>query len=164
MNTETTAIETSQDLFAEHDLYQFTYASTWQRFFNLLIDTIVMRFVLSFATAKLLVFVLNTISPNLSYKLFVEDSDKVNLFIAAYLITIINYLFYYTFCEKVFNGYTLGKLVTGTRAVREDGQELTFRNAILRSLCRMVPFEPFSGFGGHPWHDNWTGTMVVKSR
>jgi hypothetical protein len=32
-----------------------------------------------------------------------------------------------------------------------------------RSLCRLVPFEPLSGFG-YPWHDRWTKTMVIKSR
>ena len=66
--------------------------------------------------------------------------------------------------EKLFKGYTVGKLITGTRAIREDGKELTFKNAILRSLSRMVPFEPFSAFGGSPWHDRWTKTRVIKSR
>ena len=86
------------------------------------------------------------------------------MIMATYLIAILNYLFYYTLCEKLFRGYTLGKLITGTRAVKENGQELSFTDAILRSLSRMVPFEAFSAFGGHPWHDRWTKTMVIKSR
>ena len=64
----------------------------------------------------------------------------------AYMIVIVNYLVYYTICEKAFKGYTLGKLITGTRAIREDGNELTFKDALLRSLSRMVPFEGFSAF------------------
>ena len=77
------------------------------------------------------------------------------------MIIIVNYLVYYTLCEKLFRGQTLGKLITGTKSLRTDGEELTFKDALLRSLCRLVPFEVFSGFGV-PWHDSWTNTMVVK--
>jgi uncharacterized RDD family membrane protein YckC len=65
--------------------------------------------------------------------------------------------------KKLFRGQTLGKLFTGTRAIRTDGEELTFKDALLRSLCRLIPFEVFSGFGV-PWHDSLTITMVVKKR
>jgi hypothetical protein len=59
----------------------------------------------------------------------------------------------------------LGKLITGTRAIREDGVELNFKDAFLRSLSRLVPFEPFSIWSGNGiWHDSWTKTMVIKSR
>jgi uncharacterized RDD family membrane protein YckC len=68
---------------------------------------------------------------------------------------------YYSLCEKLFRGQTLGKLITATCALRTDGEELTFKDALLRSLCRLVPLEVFSGFGV-PWHDAWTNTMVVK--
>jgi len=27
-----------------------------------------------------------------------------------------------------------------------------------------VPLEALSAFGGHPWHDRWTKTRVVKTR
>jgi uncharacterized RDD family membrane protein YckC len=86
------------------------------------------------------------------------------LLLILYLVGILNYLLYYTFCEKVFKGYTLGKLITGTRAIRDDGNELTFKDAILRSLSRLVPFEALSAFGYSPWHDSWTKTTVIKSR
>ena len=42
--------------------------------------------------------------------------------------------------------------------------ELTFKDALLRSLSRCVPFEVLSGFSTLTWHDSWTGTMVVKAR
>jgi uncharacterized RDD family membrane protein YckC len=41
------------------------------------------------------------------------------------MIIIVNYLVYYTLCEKLFRGQTLGKLITGTRAIRTDGEKLT---------------------------------------
>jgi uncharacterized RDD family membrane protein YckC len=82
----------------------------------------------------------------------------------SYVIFICNYLFYYTLCEKLFRGYTLGKFITGTRAIREDDEELTFKDALLRSLCRIVPLEVLSALAGFPWHDRWTKTKVVKTR
>jgi uncharacterized RDD family membrane protein YckC len=94
----------------------------------------------------------------------VYGENKAGLYIISYIIVIINYVFYYTLCEKLFKGYTLGKLITGTRAMRQDGEALTFKDALLRSLSRLVPFEVFSGFSTLPWHDSWTNTMVVKSR
>jgi uncharacterized RDD family membrane protein YckC len=164
MDIETTASETTQDLFTEQEVRQYTEASTGQRFLNFLIDQILMQYGLSYATGYVLAKIMVAISPQLAYDLFVARANSFDVLLGAYLLGILNFLVYYTFCEKVFRGYTLGKLVTGTRAIREDGQELSFKNAILRSLSRLVPFEPFSAFGGHPWHDAWTGTMVVKSR
>ena len=64
----------------------------------------------------------------------------------------------------VFKGYTLGKLLTGTKAIRVDGLQMTFKDVVIRSLSRIVPFEVFSGLGDKPWHDSWSRTMVVKTR
>jgi hypothetical protein len=38
---------------------------------------------------------------------------------------------------------------------------MSAKTVLLRTLCRIVPFEPFSAFGGHPWHDKWTRTYVI---
>lgn len=141
-------------------------ASTGQRFLNFLIDNLLMRFGLSFLTGMGVGVILALLFPDYMQRLS-EDPDstsRFDMFLLTYAIGIVNYLFYYTICEKAFKGYTLGKLITGTRAIREDGGELTFKDALLRSLSRLVPFEVFSGFSGHPWHDTWTKTMVVKSR
>ncbi|QHS62505.1 RDD family protein [Chitinophaga agri] len=69
---------------------------------------------------------------------------------------------YYTLFEFGNGGRTLGKLVTRTHAVREDVSPLTLQDAFLRSLCRLIPFEVFSGFGDRPWHDTITKTIVIK--
>ena len=141
----------------------YTYATTGQRFLNFLIDNLLLRFGLSMLTGMAVGMILGSLFPD--YMLAITQSEsKVSLYALAYLIVIINYLIYYTICEKAFKGYTLGKLITGTRAIREDGNELTLKDALLRSLSRMVPFEAFSAFGGYPWHDSWTKTRVIKSR
>ena len=82
------------------------------------------------------------------------------------LIWVILVVFYFTILEAT-TGKTLGKLVTGTKAVSEDGSKLTFGKALGRVLCRFIPFEVFSFFGskGKPigWHDSIPGTLVISS-
>lgn len=71
-------------------------------------------------------------------------------------------LSYYTVFETATNGRTLGKILTNTTAITQDGSPFTFKHALMRSLCRFIPFEPFSAFGYMPWHDSITKTVVVK--
>ncbi|WP_395739407.1 RDD family protein [Prosthecobacter sp.] len=82
------------------------------------------------------------------------------------LLTAVGSLVYYTFFEGLF-GRSLGKLITGTKVVTVSGEPLTFGSAFMRSLSRIVPFEPFSFLGDNGqsgWHDSWTGTRVVDLR
>ncbi|MGZ3909212.1 MAG: RDD family protein [Flavisolibacter sp.] len=163
--TETTAIETEQHLFTEQDQLAYTEASTGQRFLNFLVDALLMQYGLSIATGYILAKIVLAISPQTAYDLFVTRSNSAEVLLSFYLLSVVNYLIYYTICEKSFRGYTLGKLITGTRAVRADGTELRLKDAFLRSLSRLVPFEAFSiWFGEGLWHDRWTRTMVVKAR
>jgi uncharacterized RDD family membrane protein YckC len=153
----------SDDLISD---IQLVPAGTGQRFLNFLIDNILMQFGLSILTGIAVGVILALLFPDYMLRLTENPDTSTNFdwFIISYAVGIVNYLLYYTICEKAFKGYTLGKLITGTRAIRDDGGELTFKDAFLRSLSRLVPFEVFSGFGGYPWHDSWTRTMVVKSR
>lgn len=75
---------------------------------------------------------------------------------------ILIFLGYYTLFEFFTKGKTLGKMATRTVAVREDGSDLTFKDAFLRTLSRFIPFEVFSAFGYRPWHDSLTRTLVIK--
>ncbi|HEV8287033.1 MAG TPA: RDD family protein [Chitinophagaceae bacterium] len=164
MEDQNINIEQETGLAEELGSYiQYNRASTIQRFLNYLIDNLLMRFGLSFLTGTLVGLFLAAFFPDYAAKISYDES-KFDLLVIGYLIAIVNYLVYYTFCEKVFKGYTLGKLITGTRAIRDDGAELKFKDAILRSLSRLVPLEPLSGFGYRPWHDSWTNTTVIKAR
>lgn len=152
---------TQTDLFEDGEFVEYDEATNGQRFLNYLVDTLFMRYAVGYATGYLLASILLATSPETAYYLF---GDENNL-LAIYLIAILNHLFYYSICEKLFRGHTLGKLLTGTRVIREDGEELTFKDAFLRSLSRLVPFEAFSiWFGNGPWHDTWTKTKVIKTR
>jgi uncharacterized RDD family membrane protein YckC len=149
-----------ENLFDDH--VRYVEASRGSRFFNFLIDNLFMNYALSYATGYLAGTILSKVAPEFLISVaYDETSTEYYLFI--FIVSYFNYLFYYTICEKAFNGYTLGKAITGTKAIRIDGGSLTFRDAFLRSLSRIVPFEALSGFG-KPWHDSWTKTTVIKAR
>ena len=163
MHSETTEPVLQQHLFEDEELFTHEEASTGQRFFNYLVDGLLMQYGLGMLTGYMVVYTVMAIDEDTAYSLFGNESSA-SFILSTYMISIVNYLVYYTICEKLFKGYTLGKLITGTRAIRTDGQELTLRDAFLRTLSRCVPFEPLSALGNSPWHDRWTNTMVVKSR
>jgi uncharacterized RDD family membrane protein YckC len=73
------------------------------------------------------------------------------------------YALFMSIQESLLGGKTLGKLITRTRAVEEDGSRLSAEKAFLRNLIRCVPFNPLSALGrpARPWHDRWSHTMVV---
>lgn len=77
-----------------------------------------------------------------------------------YLIFYSSFLTYYAFTEAIFRR-SFGKLCTGTIVIKSDASPLTFKDVLLRSLSRIVPFEPLSALVT-PWHDKWTNTTVVK--
>lgn len=70
--------------------------------------------------------------------------------------------FAYFFLLEGAIGRTLGKLLMSTKVLRLDGSPIDWNDAVLRSLSRLVPFEPLSYKDGSFWHDRWTGTRVVS--
>lgn len=69
---------------------------------------------------------------------------------------------YYVFFEGIW-GRTPGKWLTGTRVESELGGPPTFKQVLLRTVVRFVPFEAVSFLTrGHGWHDRWSKTRVVR--
>ena len=65
--------------------------------------------------------------------------------------------------DILYDSTRLGKFVTGTMVLMEDGSKPTFKDIFIRSLCRLIPFEAFSFLGaeGRGWHDSMSDTYVV---
>jgi uncharacterized RDD family membrane protein YckC len=82
--------------------------------------------------------------------------------VSAILTSAIFYVLYYPILEALL-GYTCGKAITNTSVVDVERQTIGWGKAFARTLSRLVPFEPFSTFGGRPWHDEWTKTYVIKN-
>lgn len=148
---------TEQHLFAEPE-YHLVQASMGKRFANYLVDLLVF-YALVFAGG----FVLAIISPQ-TIESINEDDPGFNLL--DRLFTLLLYGLYMFVVEAAFKGKSLGKLITGTRAVNEDGTDVTAKAAFFRGLSRAVPFNALSALGNptYPWHDKWTKTYVIDER
>ena len=74
------------------------------------------------------------------------------------------YFVYYAGFEYQFSK-TPGKFITRTIVVKDDGQKPDLKTIIIRTFCRLIPFDQFSfliGFEG--WHDRFSETIVVKRK
>lgn len=127
-------------------------ASKGTRFVNYMID-IVLAVVFYHVVARIGLVVLSLTMADVSALYFQAMRDFFYLAVP----------FYFILTEGIFKGQTPGKMITGTVAIRIDGSTINWENALLRSLCRFVPFEVFSGFF-EPWHDRWTSTTVVMKK
>jgi uncharacterized RDD family membrane protein YckC len=85
-----------------------------------------------------------------------------------YLVDAVFLIAYYVALEGAF-GISIGKLMTGTRVVDEQGNAPTLAQATVRSLSRFIPFEALSlAFSdddrARGWHDSLARTYVVRKR
>jgi hypothetical protein len=58
----------------------------------------------------------------------------------------------------------LCKLITKTMVIQADGANLKFKDNLLGSLARLLPFDAIAALGDYPLHDKWTKTRVVQMR
>lgn len=79
------------------------------------------------------------------------------------LIFVVISIFYYSLTEGLF-GRSLGKLITGTVVVDENGEKPSFGIILKRTLCRLIPFDGFSFLGSRGWHDSISNTYVVNKK
>lgn len=133
-------------------------ASHAQRFTNLLIDS-VMQFILLFIV---LVFIVAGKEINEGKEYVDHLANDVWL---QYTFTACIALFYYNVFE-IFSARTVGKLVTQTIVVEENGEKPNHETIMVRSLCRLIPFNALSiiGFPARTWHDSISKTYVVDKR
>src|SRR5690242_6973626 len=117
-------METQQDILTDiEETIWYQDASVGTRFLNFLIDFV--------CIVALTVLVLLFFIPEISE--------------AGYQVLIYTmFLAYYSLLETSTNGRTIGKFITRTKAIRLDRAEFSGGNAVLRSLCRLVPFDSIS--------------------
>ena len=65
---------------------------------------------------------------------------------------------------ETLTGKSIGKYFTKTKVVDINGTKPSFGRIVLRSICRLIPFEMFSFlfFSGGGWHDSISKTRVVE--
>lgn len=134
------------------------YAGKWRRFFNWVIDNLVL---FALTTALLTGLALLEIGH------WVEWYGALG-FWRRYLVDSVFVIAYYVALEGVF-GISIGKLMTGTRVVNEQGNTPTLAQAVVRTLSRFIPFEALSlAFSdddrARGWHDSLARTYVIRKR
>ncbi len=139
---------------------QDVLATKGVRFLNFIIDYIVF-IIINFAIGAAIGF-FSEITGNYAVYDFIVYNDSI---LFEYGYTIVIWTIYYTTMETLA-GKSVGKFITKSKAVMADGSKLTFEKALVRSLCRFIPFEPFSFLGedGKGWHDSITKTFVVDDK
>lgn len=91
----------------------------------------------------------------------IQNMGKIQEYIFGCVIAIV----YYNLTE-IFLSRTIGKFITNTIVVMEDGSKPDYKTILLRTICRLIPFNPLS-FLGTPcrgWHDSLSKTYVVQKK
>jgi len=92
------------------------------------------------------------------YNFLTNDGFLFNL-LSGYGLLVVYYTIFETLTQR-----SLGKYITGTKVLVQDGSVPSAGTIALRSLCRVIPFEHFSFLGDKQggWHDRFTSTVVVN--
>lgn len=146
------------DLFSEQ--VPLKVASKEQRFVNFMFDQFIMFIIFFFLFALMggLISFFEGINGSSSLS---SGQDLIVFFF--FLFCLSTYVNYYIFFEYFADGKTLGKRITGTKVVKKDGSDPSFKDILVRTLCRYLPFEVLSFLGASPdgWHDRISETIVV---
>jgi uncharacterized RDD family membrane protein YckC len=132
-------------------------ASNRQRFVNVVIDYVA-RLGLTFVIGMIAAMI-SVLTGNEEILIFFQNITRIQ----ELTIGLVVLLIYYNVFE-IFFGTTIGKLFTKTVVVDVYGEKPTANAILIRSLCRLIPFEVFSFFGTPciGWHDSLSKTYVVS--
>ncbi|RYJ41332.1 RDD family protein [Flavobacterium beibuense] len=130
-----------------------------KRFANYVIDTIVFYVIIFIiaALAGLMSGILGIDGP-LMWISTIGAGEELLLNLSVLYI-------YSTFMESLTQR-TIGKYITGTKVVMQDGSKPKIGTILLRSLCRFIPLDAFTFFGdkSRGWHDSLSKTYVVDAK
>ncbi len=145
----------------ERVTFQYPVAGPGSRFLAQLIDVVILTVVL--LGVAVLILVLGALIND-------RDLTVLLLILASFVIT----FFYFLIAEAMFAGQTPGKRVLRLRVVGDQGQPITFSQALIRNLVRVVDFLPvYYGVGlvtlfingrGKRLGDLAAGTLVVREQ
>jgi uncharacterized RDD family membrane protein YckC len=132
------------------------YASKGKRFANFIIDYIgqlIIGGAIGIAMA-----IISEITGDYEYVAWIDTMGTLGEYALGIVILIVYYMVFET-----ITGRTLGKYITNTKVLTEDGQKPEADKILYRTLSRMIPFEAFSFLGdeGRGWHDSIAKTVVV---
>ncbi|SFH80518.1 RDD family protein [Halpernia frigidisoli] len=89
-----------------------------------------------------------------------EDNNKI----FDRLLSLIFYGLFIFLTEWATNGRSVGKYITGTIAVKNNGKPLSLKDYFLRNISRAIPLDQLSFLGSGGWHDSLTHTSVIVKK
>jgi uncharacterized RDD family membrane protein YckC len=134
-------------------------ATQGQRFLNYLID-----FVVQLVIGLIIGILIIIIGSLLGFVGLEEKFDNTNRF-EDYIIGAIISLIYFIPFESI-TSRSIGKFITGTIVVMEDGSKPDSSVILKRTLYRLLPFNAltFLGTPSRGWHDSKSDTYVVNKK
>ncbi|MFV8376359.1 RDD family protein [Flavobacterium sp. LB1P71] len=132
-------------------------ASKSQRFLNFLIDLLII-YIIGITIGTTI-----TIIGDLTHSYAASNWVKALSPIENSFFGLVILFFYYGLTEMYFSR-TFAKYFTETLVVKHDGSKPNMKSVIIRTVSRLIPFEPFSFLAGDSrgWHDTLSVTYVVK--
>ncbi|MEH6658235.1 RDD family protein [Leeuwenhoekiella marinoflava] len=141
--------DVAQDNDAVKEIQDYV-SSSGVRFVNFSIDFIVFLLLVLIASLAL-------------DSVFVTSNNDL-LMAIGYGMIILIFLAYYGLSEYFFQK-TAGKYVTKTIVVTEQGNKPDGKTILIRSLCRLIPFDRLSYLvTKNGFHDRFSNTRVVKEQ
>ena len=124
--------------------------SSWIRLIHFIVDIIGF-----FVTALVLSLIVD---------LFISSPSEAHIELVGSILFLISFIVYYVFMEYTFQK-TIGKFLTKTIVVMQDGSKPLLSDILVRTLCRLIPLDQFSYlFTKNGFHDRLSRTTVVKDK
>ena len=134
-------------------------ATHGQRFAHYLIDSI-----FEYILGIVLLVVIASIATVLGNKELIARIGTISQIEATMFLVVV--ILVYTNVTEILFSRTPAKFITGTIVVYEDGTRPNSDTILIRSACRLIPFEHFSYLltPSRGWHDTLSKTYVVNKK
>lgn len=151
-NIDATKIESVKHDIEEKETkdkaFESSIVSSWTRLIHTIVD---------FLGFLILAFILSSI-----LQLFYNPSDEQTIKLVGYGLLLVSFLLYFVFMEYKFQK-TIGKFITKTKVVMNDGRKPDFNEIFIRTICRLIPLDNFSYlFTKNGFHDRLSNSTVIK--
>jgi uncharacterized RDD family membrane protein YckC len=114
------------------------------------------HFIVDFISFFIIYFILT------SFVMLVFNIDSNKSILPFWFLMIISFLLNYAFMEHKFQK-TVGKFITRTKVVNLNGEKPTLNDIMVRTFCRLIPFDRLSFFfAKNGFHDGISNTRVIK--
>ncbi|MFV8341846.1 RDD family protein [Flavobacterium sp. XS2P39] len=134
-------------------------ASKSQRLLNFSIDLLIIYFIE--ITIGTTIIIIGDLTNSYGASNWVESLSLIESFFFGLIVL----FFYYGITEMYFSR-TFAKYFTKTIVVKYDGSKPNMKSIVIRTVSRLIPFEPFSFLASDSrgWHDVLSVTYVVKKQ